>query len=124
MIDCYCDYDAPEFHSSCFHKARKTYQCYECGGNILLGDKYERVAGKWDGNFMSFRTCEHCHDIRRWTQNNVPCLCFEYGNMEESCLEAINDAVYRAPKETVGLRFGFYRKIVERNKFNQGRAKI
>lgn len=120
-MSCYCDYDLPEFCTESYPKARKQYRCYECGGFILPGEKHEYTAGKWDGELRYFRTCERCHDIRKWVQNNVPCLCWEYGSVDDSCKEAIEDAVWRAPKETVGLRFGFKRRIVARNKFNAQR---
>lgn len=120
-MDCYCDYDAPEFCTQTYPKARKKYRCYECAGHILPGEKYEYTAGKWDGDFVDFRTCERCHDLRKWVQNNVPCFCWEYGNVDEGCKYAVEDAVMRAPKETVGLRFGLLRRMAARDNFNKSR---
>jgi hypothetical protein len=120
--DCSCDYDAPAFYHCEIRKARKPHKCEECGGPIIPGDRYEHVRGCWEGYVSSFKTCERCRDIRVWTKNNVPCLCWAHGNMIEDCQEAVNEAAWRAPAETVGLRFGFLRRIVGRDKFNKQRS--
>lgn len=120
-MDCYCDYEPAEFFQSSKPRARKEHRCYECGGRILPGEQYEYVVGKWSGDFSSFKTCERCHDIRKWVENNVPCACWAYGNLDEDAKETINDAYCRAPKETVGLRFGLLRRIVARDRFNKSR---
>ena len=72
---------------------------------MLPGEQYEYMAGKWEGNLCTAKTCMRCRDMRVWVRNNIPCLCWEYGNVDECLKEAVDDAVYRAPKETVGLRF-------------------
>lgn len=119
MSDCYCDYDPPEFHSRYIRVARKSHKCEECGGPILSGERYEYVAGKWEGYFNYFKTCERCVDLRQWVQNNVPCFCWAHGNMTEDAAEAVEEAVFRAPTETVGLRFGFLRRKVLRSRHNK-----
>lgn len=81
--DCSCDYDAPTFYSLEVRTARKSHHCGECGGTILPKDKYEHVAAVWDGYFDTHKTCERCCDLRQWTKNNVPCLCWAHGNMIE-----------------------------------------
>lgn len=119
--DCSCDYDAPQFYNRTIRKARKPHKCEECAGSILPGDKYEYVSGKWDW-LSDFKTCQACCDIRQWTKNNVPCLCWVHGNMIEDCREAVNEAYYRAPTETAGLRFAFLRRIVARDRINKLRS--
>lgn len=121
--DCSCDYDAPEFYNKSEPRARKQHRCDECGGVISPGESYEYVSGKWDGWFSQFKTCGRCRDIRTWTQNNVPCLCWAHGDMIEDCRESIEEATYRAPEETKGLHFGFLRRIVDRNKLNRLRRR-
>jgi hypothetical protein len=120
--DCFCDYDAPEFYHREIRKARKEHKCEECPGVIRPGDKYEHVRGKWDGYVDSFKTCERCVEIRTWVKNNVPCLCWAHGNTIEDCKEAVKEAAWRAPEETKGLRFGFLRRVVSRDKFYEKRA--
>lgn len=120
-MSCACDYDAPEFYCASTPTARKTHRCYECNGEIRPGERYERVAGKWDGRFDTFLTCERCFDIRQWVTNNVPCVCWAHGNIREDAEYAVEEAHYRAPEETVGLRFGLLRRFVQRDRFNAAR---
>lgn len=112
MLDCYCDYDMPEFCDVRIVRARKQHQCYECRRPILPGEQYEYTSGKWDGYMDCFKTCEDCRDLRKWVQNNVPCLCWAYGNLHEDLENAIDDACSRAPLETSGIKFGFLRRKV------------
>lgn len=123
-IDCYCDYDGPEFCTVTVRKARKAYSCCECGGRILAGEQYEYTFGKWEGTVDQHHLCRHCVDLRQWVKNNVPCLCWAYGNITEDCREAVEEAAFRAPAETVGLRFGFLRRLIARQKFNQARKNV
>lgn len=120
-IDCYCDYDSPEFCHTEIRKARKPHSCSECRGVIAIGEQYEHVRGKWDGNVCTIQTCLRCLDIRTWVTNSVPCFCWAFGNMIENAREAIGAAVWRAPDETVGLRFGFLRRLVKRDRLNRER---
>jgi hypothetical protein len=119
--DCVCDYDAPQFYAAAIRKARKPHRCDECGGCILPGEPYEYVSAKWEDLISVFKTCQHCVDIRTWTKNNVPCLCWAHGNLIEDCREAVTEAAFRAPLETVGLRFGLLRRIALRDRHNRGR---
>ena len=119
MIDCFCDYEPADFYFVTKHKARKLYRCGECCGFILPGEQYEKVFASWDGCKDTLRTCKRCYDIRVWTKNNVPCFCWAHGNMLEDAAEAVEDAAFRAPSETIGLRFGFLRRKIEIEKHNR-----
>lgn len=121
--DCYCDYEPPDFCHVEVRAARKEHRCCECSGHIMKGEKYEYVRGKWEGSLMTFKTCERCHDIRQWTENNVPCLCWAYGNIVDACREAVEEATFRAAEETKGLRFGLLRRIVARDRLNRERSR-
>jgi hypothetical protein len=116
--DCSCDFDAPSFYRKAFRRAAKQHRCEECSGPILRGEKYEYVTGKWDGYVNDFKTCERCHDLRQWVKNNVPCHCIMHGNQDEQNEEAINEAYYRARDEVRGLRFGYLRRKVLRDRHN------
>lgn len=120
--DCSCDYDPPEFITILSRKARKIHHCYECSGEIRPGEVHEYVSGKWYGDLNWFRTCERCRDIRKWVHNNIPCFCWAYGNLDEDAGHAVEEACFRAPLETAGLRFGFLRRKVLRDRFNQRRT--
>jgi hypothetical protein len=77
----------------------------------LPSESYENVFAKWEGWPSTFITCANCVDIRTWTKNNVPCLCWAHGNLIEDCCEAVQEASRRAPDETGGLRFGLLRRL-------------
>lgn len=53
---------ASVFHSHVL-TARKTHKCYECGSAIVAGDRHERVSGKWDGEWSTYRFCLPCSEI-------------------------------------------------------------
>lgn len=44
-------------------KAAKEHRCSECDKIIARGEKYERVAGKFDGEMWSEKTCLVCAEI-------------------------------------------------------------
>lgn len=121
-MDCYCDYEPADFYTSKVRTARKRHKCSECAGHILPGERYEIVHAKWEGEIDTFKTCGQCVDIRTWTQNNIPCLCWAHSNLIADCIEAVEAARDRAPKETIGLRFGLLRRIAKRDKFNRARC--
>lgn len=113
MTYCYCDYDRPAWVRSSLYHSKRERRCEECGCRINAGDKYEYTAGKWDGYVSTFSTCMNCRDLRVWTVNNVPCACWEYGNIFEGLKYAIEEACYRAPEETKGIWFGFMRRLAK-----------
>lgn len=57
------DGDAASVFNSHVLKARKAHRCYECGEIIRTGDRYERVSGKWDGKWDTYRFCLPCSEI-------------------------------------------------------------
>lgn len=116
MIDCVCDFDPASVYRSSTPRARKAYSCKECGAPILPGERYENVFGVWGREATIFRTCEACRDLRVWVKNNVPCLCWLHGDADDSMREAIDEAYRRAPDEVVGLRFGFLRRLILRDR--------
>jgi len=78
-----CDFDGdnlPEFSDVTRPTARKPHRCCECHYTIPPGERYERTAGKWDGEFKSFSTCERCADLR----DSVAAAsggCFQFGGL-------------------------------------------
>jgi len=81
---CCTDYDVPEFFQSTWHTARKEHRCCECRQPITVGQRYERIAGKWEGQFDTFSTCEKCADLRD-SLNDVTCPAI--GNLVETYTE-------------------------------------
>lgn len=111
-IDCYCDYDMPDYYRAKIRRARKEHHCYECGRTIKAGEQYEDAFGVYRGESTYHpKTCERCVNIRIWVTNNVPCFCWSHGNMIEDAKDAVDEACFRAPLETVGLRFGLLRRL-------------
>ena len=56
--------DMGEFVSQSMPVACKAHKCCECGRVINPGEKYERVSGKWLGDFEVYKTCLDCLSIR------------------------------------------------------------
>ena len=44
--------------------ARKSHTCCECDSPIEKGEKYQKVEGRWDGGWATFKTCEFCAQAR------------------------------------------------------------
>lgn len=79
------DYDGPEFFDVSWCTARKEHICLECRKTIKPGDKYEYTAGKWDGEFETFKTCKPCVAI--W--NEYFCGCRIYGDLNVMVYELL-----------------------------------
>jgi hypothetical protein len=76
----YTEYDnGPDFHSTRTVKAAKPHQCTECRAPIERGEHHEVVAGKWDGEFITYRTCLACVEIR----TTFSCGGWVYGSLWE-----------------------------------------
>lgn len=65
---CFSDFEYPEFYEAKIHKARKQHKCMECFRLIEVGEQYEHVAGKWGGEFETFKTCRVCLSLRNCIQ--------------------------------------------------------
>lgn len=108
-MDCYCDYDAPEFCSVRLVVARKPRKCCECRRAIAPGECYERTAGKWNGDFDTFETCGLCVAFRTYVKEHVKCFCWAYGSLHADGVETLREYAHELP----GMLFGGYRLIVE-----------
>jgi hypothetical protein len=86
-MDClcsnFCDYDGP--NPECLQesdiRARKNHICCECNRTIKRGEIYERIRGKWDGEWAEFKTCLGCARLR-----SAICNCF-FGSLAEDVME-------------------------------------
>ena len=65
--ECACisieDYDPPGFWCETTRTARKPHKCCVCWRKIQPGEKYEHVAGKWEGKISTFKTCADCQSL-------------------------------------------------------------
>ncbi len=108
-MECSCDYDyRPEFYVRTIHVARKDYRCTECSHTIRRGERYERAAGKWDGEVEVHKTCSPCLDLRDYVEAHVPCLCIVHGAQIEECMDTARNFAHEAP----GLLFGACRRLI------------
>lgn len=57
---CYCSDEYPEFANTAVVKARKPHRCEECGEIIPIGERYERTAGKFEGQMFTTCVCVGC----------------------------------------------------------------
>jgi hypothetical protein len=79
MSDCQIEINidsAPGFSDTTNPKARKEHKCCECGRVIKVGEIYNRIAGVWESEFRTYKTCRDCESIRStffssWTFTEV-----------------------------------------------------
>jgi hypothetical protein len=57
---CYCDAETASFQSTTYPRSAKERHCYECESLIPVGERYARVAGKWDYRVESYAMCLGC----------------------------------------------------------------
>ena len=76
---CYCDInDGPSVSWESHPIARKIHTCCECGSRIDPGEKYWLFKGVWEGEFLTFKTCEICENIRSEAiSDGIECIAFE-----------------------------------------------
>jgi hypothetical protein len=110
-FQCECDGEPATIYEASRHRARKQYRCDECHGPITAGQTYERAQMLYDGQWTGCMTCADCLAIRDFVKISVPCFCFLHGDMLNNAKETVYAAAAYAPDETVGLRFGFLRRV-------------
>ena len=82
MCNC-CDYDPPEFSQEQNVKAKKRQRCDECLRSIEPGESYRKICGKWDGEFLTFKTCHGCIDLAK--RSGV--TCWALGDLVDCLIE-------------------------------------
>jgi len=58
------DGEPPECARQDIRTARKQHKCTECRCTIEPGERYEVISGKWDGEFLRYKTCRKCISLR------------------------------------------------------------
>lgn len=102
MGDCAClvgcnDYDAPEFYQEKTVRARVEHVCYECGGKITPGTRYEHLVVSWEGDFQTVKTCPVCVDLRKLYCDGG----YMHGNTTGEIRQFIRDCSPRAPWDQI-----------------------
>ncbi|WP_010486831.1 hypothetical protein [Pseudomonas sp. S9] len=77
-----------DFQVESYPVARKHHKCGECNGLINPGQKYQRIAGSWEGSMDSFTTCSECVGARDWATSQPEWAdgdeyLFSFGRLEE-----------------------------------------
>ena len=54
-----------DFNYTSHPTARKPHKCFECGRTIEPGERYERTASVWEGDFFASKACLHCAMTRQ-----------------------------------------------------------
>lgn len=54
----------PTVYRQELRRARKKYECGECGDEILPGYLYEFFTGLYEGFWSTYRTCARCVNVR------------------------------------------------------------
>lgn len=67
--------------------ASKTHCCGECGREIRPGETYERVSGKWDCGFETYKTCADCLSVR-----DTYFCSYSYGCVWEDLENTVHDS--------------------------------
>lgn len=60
-----------QLYSNSWPVAKKQHKCCECGSDIDPGEKYRRISGLWEGEFLTYKQCEICADIFDETNNEL-----------------------------------------------------
>ena len=107
---CYCDYGDAEcqLYRKNEHKARKAHRCYECGGPIRPGERYEHVFAIWDGDPSNCKTCCRCLDLRQYITAHAPCFCWLHGSMLDDAQSVIEQYAH----ESAGFFIGATQRYV------------
>jgi hypothetical protein len=99
------DGESAEFCNTEIRTARKAHKCVECNEVIQPGQKYENCAGKWEGDFDTFKTCMICVHIRQgltcdgtWTFSQMweEIEDYVFPKMTTGCLQKIETPEARA----------------------------
>ena len=108
MSTCFCDSGpVPEFYIKTTPKARKKHKCYECGMPIAVGEQYESVRAKWEGEVKVVKTCPDCVEIRD-ALDEMECFCWLHGSLMEDVQTQFQEAFF-----CPGLRFDYLRLLAK-----------
>lgn len=93
--------------------ARKTHRCYECGREIMPGERYHHEATLYEGRKDTVKTCRHCLVVRAWLQ--AECGGWLYGGISEDIQEHVDDSWNHYGHGVRMLAVGIRRRWKKRN---------
>lgn len=97
-----------QYENVWLHATHASHLCDECGRIIEKGEHYERARGVWGHQFLRFKCCSICADLRDYTALHVPGFCWEHGSIVGGSLDALRDVFGIKP----GVWFGGARLAV------------
>lgn len=107
-MSCYCDTGpTPELYQARRQRARKVHHCDECGKPIVIGECYERVAAKWEGQFQVLCTCPDCLGLRDAFEE-MECFCWLHHSLLDDIEDQLREAYFYP-----GERFGYLRLLAK-----------
>lgn len=94
---CSCDDGGPDVWNETLRRARKAHVCYECRGDIAVGEHYVYISGVWEGRGESFHWCRGCNAwkdaLEEALRTSDVCVCWQLGSLWEAiryfCQEAL-----------------------------------
>lgn len=106
---CYCDYDErPDVYHAKIMGARTKHKCYECGGGIVPGQRYERAAMLYGGSWEVAKTCGLCLEAREYIKAHAPCFCWAHGSMLDDAKDTVNEYGH----ESAGFYIGAMKRVL------------
>lgn len=91
--------------------ARKAHRCGECFRTINPGERYQRAAGCWWGDFWHQETCAHCAALRPMLRDFDPEYNEDYyGGLVESLYDRVGDLPCGLLRGFVNARRGWRRR--------------
>ena len=81
---CFTDCEQPKVAELTYPKARKRYECCECGSAIDPGEQHECIKGIWEDKWETFRTCMVCAKVKDHAMYELPNdICIPFGQLYE-----------------------------------------
>lgn len=78
-----CDWEGPAVFRHAEVVARKERPCVECNATILVGEKYFRYVGCWDGSWSGGSQHLLCRDACVWIRDVLNGECIVFGGLKE-----------------------------------------
>ena len=78
------DGDAAELYHEAIVTARTPKKCDECNETIEPKQRYERVSGKWDGEWSVWRSCLPCSEALTEFSENGRCFGVLWDGMRDN----------------------------------------
>jgi hypothetical protein len=79
MSDC----ELPDFYSERFPAAGKVHVCCELGTHIHIGEQYAYIAGKWAGEFQTYRQSLHGFHLARAANADYGECAVPFGGLDD-----------------------------------------